>query len=375
MKIPFYKTSIGPKETEYVIQALNNGQLSGDGKFTHKTHQWLEKHLKAPKALLTHSCTASLEMICLLLDLGPGDEVIMPSFTFVSTANAVVLRGAVPVFVDIRPDTINIDEKLIEQAITPKTKAIMVVHYAGVGCEMEKILQIGKRHNIAVVEDAAQAIGSTYKQKALGTWGRFGALSFHETKNIISGEGGALIVNDAQDALRAEIIREKGTNRSQFLRGQVDKYTWRDIGSSFLPSEMVAALLLAQLERIEELTQTRVKLWDQYFAKLETLENHGKVRRPHIPPECVHNGHMFYLVTDSLKTRTDLIQFLKSKDIQAPFHYVPLHSSPGGKKYARYSGNLSQTDLVSETLLRLPLFPALESVDPVVSAITEFYKK
>ena len=354
--IPFNRPSLTGRELEYLSYAHSSGHLSGDGEFTKKCHAWLESHSGCSKALLTHSCTAALEMTAILADIAPGDEIIMPSYTFVSTANAFVLRGGVPVFVDIRADTLNINEALIEAAITPRTKAIVAVHYAGVACEMDTIMAIAQRHNLLVIEDAAQAVMSSYKGKALGAIGHMGAYSFHETKNVISGEGGALLVNDAQFANRAEIIREKGTNRSLFFRGQVDKYTWVDIGSSFLPSEIIAAFLWAQLEDAKQITTSRLAIWDKYHRELAPLEAAGKLTRPTIPTDCTHNAHMYYVLLDSLEQRTDVITKLKAAGVNPVFHYVPLHSSPAGKKYGRCSGDLSLTESLANRLLRLPLW-------------------
>jgi dTDP-4-amino-4,6-dideoxygalactose transaminase len=360
MKIPFNKPYMTGRELEYIAQAHEHGHLSGDGIFTKRCHAWLEQRTGCKRALLTHSCTGALEMAAILLDLQAGDEVIMPSFTFVSTANAFVLRGAVPVFVDIRPDTLNIDETLIEAAITPRTKAICVVHYAGVGCEMDAIMEIAERHGLAVVEDAAQGVLSTYKNRPLGSFGEFGTLSFHETKNIISGEGGALLVNDQRHAARAEIIREKGTNRSQFFRGQVDKYTWVDIGSSYLPGEIIAAFLAAQMDAADTITARRMAIWDRYYAWAAPLEADGLVRRPVVPKDCVHNAHMFYLLLPDLDKRTAFIDGLKARDIGAVFHYIPLHTSPAGRRYCRTSGSLTVTESVSDRLVRMPLWIGLE---------------
>jgi dTDP-4-amino-4,6-dideoxygalactose transaminase len=354
--IPFNKPYMTGRELWLIAQAHANGHLSGDGKFTKSCHAWLEARTGASRALLTHSCTAALEMAALLLDLEPGDEVIMPSYTFVSTANAFALRGAVPVFVDIRADTLNIDETLIEAAITPRTKAICVVHYAGVSCEMDQIMDIARRHGLGVVEDAAQAIMSTYRGRPLGTIGDLGALSFHETKNIISGEGGALLCRDAEMAERAEIIREKGTNRSKFFRGQVDKYTWVDIGSSFLPGEIVAAFLYAQMESAEDITARRMSIWDQYHAALAPLEADGLIRRPVVPAHCTHNAHMYYVLFPGLEARTAAIQAMRAEGVNPVFHYIPLHSSPAGQRYGRAHGELATTDRVSDSLLRLPLW-------------------
>jgi dTDP-4-amino-4,6-dideoxygalactose transaminase len=358
------------KELYYIAEAHFNGRLAGDGPFTKQCHGWLEKQTGCSKALLTHSCTAALEIAALLLDIEAGDEVIMPSYTFVSTANAFALRGAIPVFVDIRPDTLNIDETKIEAAITSRTKAIVPVHYAGVGCEMDTIMDIANRHNIWVVEDAAQGVMSTYKGRPLGAIGHLGAYSFHETKNIISGEGGALLVNDECFVDRAEIIREKGTNRGQFFRGQVDKYTWMDIGSSYLPGEIIAAFLWAQMEEAQLITDRRLSIWNQYHQALKPLEATGKLRRPIIPSECQHNAHMYYILLDSLATRTRIINALKEQNIGTVFHYVPLHRAPAGKQYARVHGELTNTEVLSDCLLRLPLWVGMNSVDRVVNALT-----
>lgn len=373
-EIRFNRPYMTGGELELIQQAHATGHLSGDGAFTKRCNAWLEQRTGCKKALLTHSCTAALEMTALLLDLAPGDEVIMPSFTFVSTANAFVLRGAVPVFVDIRADTLNIDETLIEAAITPKTRAICVVHYAGVGCEMDTILAIARKHGLPVVEDAAQGILSTYKGRALGSIGQLGALSFHETKNVISGEGGALLINDERFIERAEIIREKGTNRSKFFRGQVDKYTWADVGSSFLPSEILAAFLAAQLGQADAITQRRLAIWDAYHTAFADLEAEGRLRRPIIPADCTHNAHMYYLLLPDLATRTAFIAHLKQQEIAAVFHYIPLHSSPAGLKYCRTTGELPVTDSISERLVRLPLWIGLEDhIDKVIATATRFF--
>ena len=361
MTIPFNKPYMTGKELWNISQAHAAGHLAGDGAFTRKCSAWLEQRIGCHRALLTHSCTAALEMIALLADIHPGDEIIMPSFTFVSTANAFVLRGGVPVFVDIRADTLNIDETKIEAAITPRTKAIMVVHYAGVGCEMDAIMAIGRRHGLQVFEDAAQGVMSTYKGRPLGSIGQLSALSFHETKNIIAGEGGALIVNDPGCLDRAEIVREKGTNRSQFFRGQVDKYTWVDLGSSFLPGEIVAAFLLAQMDEADAITRRRLDMWSTYHQWFESLEKAGKVRRPIVPRECQHNAHMYYLLLPDLATRTEFIARLWKHGVQAVFHYVPLHSAPLGERAGRVHGDMNNTDSVSERLVRLPLWLGLES--------------
>ncbi|WP_266183407.1 dTDP-4-amino-4,6-dideoxygalactose transaminase [Dyella humicola] len=357
--IPFNKPFMTGTELSYIERAHTNMQLSGDGPFTRQCHAWLEHRIGCQKALLTHSCTAALEMAAMLLDLQPGDEVIMPSFTFVSTANAFVLRGALPVFVDIRPDTLNIDERLIEAAITPRTRAICVVHYAGVGCAMDVIMDIADRHGLMVVEDAAQAIMSTFKGRPLGSFGHLAALSFHETKNVISGEGGALLINDPRLVERAEIIREKGTNRSRFFRGQVDKYTWVDIGSSYLPSEILAAFLFAQLERAEEITAKRKALWDRYQNWFHACAFPG-VTTPTIPTQCGHNAHMYQVLLGSLDARTRFIDTMRQQGVQTVFHYLPLHSSPAGLRYGRAHGSLGVTESVSERLVRMPFWLGLE---------------
>ena len=370
--IPFNRPYMTGRELSYIAQAHTNGHLAGDGMFTKKCHAWLEARTGAHKALLAHSCTAALEMAAILADIQPGDEVIMPSYTFVSTANAFVLRGGVPVFVDIRPDTLNIDETRIEAAITPRTKAIVPVHYAGVACEMDTIMTIAKGHNLLVIEDAAQGIMSTYKGKPLGSIGHMGTYSFHETKNIISGEGGALLINDERFSERAEIIREKGTNRGQFFRGQVDKYTWVDIGSSYLPGEVIAAFLWAQMEEAQSITQKRMDIWQKYHEALVPLENAGKLRRPIVPDVCQHNAHMYYILLESLGKRTEVIAQLKKQGVNSVFHYVPLHSAPAGKKYGRASGELRHTDNLSDRLLRLPLWNGLDGAQDFV--ISELQK-
>ena len=374
-KIPFNKPYMTGRELSYIAQAHANGHLAGDGEFTKRCHAWLESHAGAPKALLTHSCTAALEMAALLADIQPGDEVIMPSFTFVSTANAFVLRGGVPVFVDVRPDTMNIDERRIEAAITARTKVIMPVHYAGVACEMDAIMATAGRHGLLVIEDAAQGLMSSYKGRPLGSIGHMAAFSFHETKNIISGEGGALLVNDRRFADRAEIIREKGTNRSQFFRGQVDKYTWMDIGSSYLPSELIAAFLWAQMEEADAITRRRMAMWDAYHRMFMPLEEQGLLRRPVVPADCAHNAHMYYLLLPDLDCRTRLIAGLKSENIQSVFHYVPLHSAPAGLRYGRAAGDMAVTDGQSARLLRLPLWLGLEGQqERVVAAVAKVLK-
>ena len=369
MTIPFNRPYMTGRELDYIADAHRNGHLSGDGPYTRRCHQWLERTTGASKALLTHSCTAALEMAAILLDLGPGDEVIMPSYTFVSTANAFALRGARPVFVDIREDTLNLDERLVEAAITPRTRAICVVHYAGVACEMDAILAIAQRHGLKVIEDAAQGIFSAYKGRPLGAIGDLGALSFHETKNIISGEGGALLAREGDLAERAEIIREKGTDRSRFFRGQVDKYTWVDIGSSYLPSELVAAFLAAQVEHGGDITARRLALWDRYHAWAAAHEAAGRVRRPIVPSHCVHNGHMYYLLLPSLDARSAFIQRMKEQGVGTVFHYIPLHSSPAGLRLGRADGELPVTDDISARLVRMPLWVGLEAhMDEVLAA-------
>jgi dTDP-4-amino-4,6-dideoxygalactose transaminase len=375
LKIPFNRPFIVGKELYYIARAVMEGHLSGDGPYTKLCHSWLESHLGCTRAFLTHSCTGALEMAAILCDLGPGDEVIMPSFTFVSTATAVVLRGAVPVFVDIRPDTLNIDENLIEEAISDRTKAVIPVHYSGTPCAMNKIMKVAQQHNLFVIEDAAQGLLSTYRNSFLGTIGHFGCLSFHETKNVISGEGGALLINDNRFIERAEIIREKGTNRSRFYRGQVDKYTWVDIGSSFLPSELVGAFLFAQLEEAERIAVARRRILERYFSLLKPLEEEGILRLPFMDNACASNGHIFYVLTKSLEERTALIACLRDHGILSVFHYIPLHSSPAGERYGRVSGQMVITNSVSDRLLRLPMYYELSDaeIDFVAEKILEFY--
>ncbi|MBP8168091.1 MAG: dTDP-4-amino-4,6-dideoxygalactose transaminase [Azonexus sp.] len=362
------------KELYYIAEAKFGNMLAGDGPFSKRCHQWLEQRTGCAKALLTHSCTAALEMAALLLDIQPGDEIIMPSFTFVSTANAFVLRGGVPVFVDIREDTLNLDERLIEAAITSRTRAIVPVHYAGVACEMDAIMAIACRHGLKVVEDAAQGVMSSYKGRALGSVGDLGAYSFHETKNVISGEGGALLVNDPELALRAEIIREKGTDRSRFFRGEVDKYTWQEVGSSFLPGELIAAFLWAQLEEAERITNDRLASWARYHELLEPLEVKGILRRPVVPEGCQHNAHMYYVMLAPEIDRQAVLNELKRNEIYSVFHYVPLHSSPAGQRYGRVHGSLEMTNGQSERLIRLPLWVGItaEQQDRVVSVLGQF---
>ena len=375
IKIPFNKPFIVGKELYNIAQAVVESHLSGDGPFTEQCHKWFEDRLGCAKALLTHSCTGALEMAAMLCSIGPGDEIIMPSFTFVSTANAFVLRGGVPVFVDIREDTLNIDETLIEQAITPRTKAIVPVHYAGVSCAMDEIMKIAEEYNLLVVEDAAQALLSTYKDRFLGTIGHFGCLSFHETKNIISGEGGALLINDEKFIEQAEIFWEKGTNRKQFFRGEVDKYTWVDIGSSFLPSELVGAFLYAQLEQAEKIIEARARIAEQYLRLLRPLEEKGAIRLPAAESGNNGNGHIFYIITRSLEERGRLIVYLKQKGIWSVFHYVPLHSSPAGIKYGRTSGDMRNTDDLSDRVLRLPIYYEMreKDVEMVAEHVGRFY--
>ena len=368
--IPFNKPYLTGKELHYISEAHARGQLAGDGYFTNKCNAWLEEKTGCHKALLTHSCTAALEMAAILADIQPGDEVIMPSYTFVSTANAFVLRGGVPVFVDIREDTLNIDEQLIESAITSRTKAIVPVHYAGVACEMDTIVAIARQHNLLVIEDAAQGVMATYKGRPLGSIGDLGCYSFHETKNIISGEGGALLINNPAFAERAEIIREKGTNRSQFFRGQVDKYTWVDIGSSYLPGELIAAFLWAQMEEADVITSQRLGIWNRYHQSFEPLEASGRLRRPIIPDECGHNAHLYYLLLNSLEDRTKYIATMKDNGVACVFHYVPLHASQFASLHAQTTRLLSHTTSLADQLVRLPLWLNLEESLEFVIAST-----
>jgi dTDP-4-amino-4,6-dideoxygalactose transaminase len=369
--IPFNWPHMTGKELYYIAESHFNGCLAGDGPFTKRCHGWLEERTGCSKALLTHSCTAALEMAALLLDIQPGDEIIIPSYTFVSTANAFVLRGGVPVFIDIREDTLNLDECLIEAAITPRTRGIAPVHYAGVACEMDAIMSIAKRHNLKVVEDAAQGVMASYKGRALGSIGDLGAYSFHETKNVISGEGGALLVKDPELVLRAEIIREKGTDRSRFFRGEVDKYTWQEVGSSFLPGELVAAFLWAQLEEADRITQERLASWQRYHELLEPLASKGILRRPVVPDGCQHNAHMYYVLFAPEIDRQNVLDEFKRNDIGSVFHYVPLHSSPAGQRYGRTHGSLNVTNAQSERLVRLPLWVGLteQQQDRVVDVL------
>lgn len=374
--IPFNRPPHTGNEDQYVIAAMRSDKISGDGKFGHQCQEWFEQQLGCNKTLLTPSCTQALEMAAMLIDIQPGDEIVMPSYTFVSTANAFVLRGAKIVFVDIRPDTMNIDEKLIEAAITPKTKAIAPVHYAGIGCEMDSIMDIARRHGLFVIEDAAQGMMSTYKGRILGTIGHMSAYSFHETKNFTSGgEGGLLIINDEQFIQRAEIIREKGTNRSLFFRGMVDKYSWVDVGSSYLPSEIQAAYLWGQLEWADKITQNRLATWNRYYAELSELAQKGLIDLPTIPADCQHNGHMFYLKAKDLDERTALLAHLKANDIYAVFHYIPLHSAPAGLRFSRFHGNDVFTTKESERLVRLPIWYGMDEStrEHIVKSVLRFY--
>jgi dTDP-4-amino-4,6-dideoxygalactose transaminase len=360
--IPFNRPHLTGREFDYIKEAVAAGQLAGNGRFTQRCHAWLEQALGASKVLLTHSATAALEMAALLLDVRPGDEVIMPSFTFVSTANAFVLRGATPVFVDVRPDTLNLDEGAIEAAITPRTRAIAVVHYAGVACEMDAILAIARRHNLFVVEDAAQGLQSRYDERPLGSMGHLAAISFHETKNVISGEGGALVVNDPAFAGRAEVLWEKGTDRSRFARGEVDKYRWIDVGSSFLPGELMAAFLYAQLEQASAITMARMALWQRYHDSSAALESAG-IRRPVVPARCTHNAHLFYLLLPARMNRGEALRLLNAAGVNAVSHYVPLHSAPAGLRFGRVSGSMAVTDDCAERLIRLPLWVGMTTAD------------
>lgn len=364
------------KEKEYVSQAIDNHKICGDGEFTKKCSAWIEEKTGTEKALLTTSCTHATEMAALLCDIQPGDEIIMPSYTFVSTADAFVLRGAKVVFVDIRPDTMNIDEKKIEVAITKKTKAIVPVHYAGVSCEMDTIMDIARRHNLCVIEDAAQGVMSRYKGKALGTIGDFGCYSFHETKNYSMGEGGALLIKNADMIESAEILREKGTNRSKFFRGQIDKYTWVNYGSSYLPSELNAAYLWAELEEADKVNENRLASWNHYYEGLSELSEQGKIDLPVVPEGCEHNAHMFYIKAKDLEERTRLISFMKEQGVGCVFHYIPLHSAPAGRKFGRFYGEDVYTTRESERLMRLPMYYGLEAeqIDYVIDKIKEFYK-
>lgn len=374
--IPFNRPPYTGREDAHVLASMQSSKISGDGHYTQRCQQWFMEQLGCSAALLTPSCTQSLEMAALLLDIQPGDEVIMPSYTFVSTANAFVLRGAHIVFVDIRPDTMNIDERLIEAAITPRTRVIVVVHYAGVACEMDTILDVAQRHGLAIVEDAAQGMMSRYKGRALGTLGQLAAYSFHETKNFTSGgEGGLLVINDPRFSPRAEVIREKGTNRSQFFRGMVDKYSWVDVGSSYLPSELQAAYLWGQLEAVEQIIQDRLLTWNQYQAGLSDLAAHGCVVLPHIPADCQHNAHIFYLKARDLAERTALLEHLKAQGVMGVFHYVPLHSANAGQKFSRFHGEDRYTTAESERLVRLPLWYGISQPyrEQIIGSVLSFY--
>ena len=375
MRINFNVPPHTGRELEYIKECIAAQKICGDGAFTRKCNEWIEKRTGVYRALLTTSCTHATEMAALLLGIKEGDEVIMPSYTFVSTADAFVLRGATAVFVDVRPDTMNIDEKLIEDAITEKTRAIVPVHYAGVSCEMDTIMDIAKRHSLYVIEDAAQGVMASYKGRALGAIGDMGCFSFHETKNYSMGEGGALLLRDERYADMAEIVREKGTDRSRFYRGQVDKYTWQEAGSSYLPSDMNAAYLYAQLEMADEINNARLKIWDTYYKELTPLADAGKIELPVVPEGCVHNAHMFYIKTKDLSERTALKAYLASKDILAVSHYVPLHTSPAGKKYSRFAGEDKYTTKESDRLLRLPLYYGLTGDDNmfIIESVKEFY--
>ena len=364
-------------EVDYINDAINSHKICGDGKYTKLCNKWIEEKTGTTKALLTTSCTHATELAAILAGIKPGDEVIVPSYTFVSTANAFVLRGATVVFVDIRPDTMNIDETLIEDAITDKTVAICPVHYAGVACEMDTIMDIAKRHNLVVIEDAAQGVMSTYKGKALGSIGDYGCFSFHETKNYSMGEGGAILIKDSGKALDAEIIREKGTNRSQFFRGQIDKYTWVSEGSSYLPSDMNAAYLWGQLEASGRIFDDRMTSWNRYHELLNPLFDKGYIELPHIPDECKHNAHMYYIKCNDLEERTKLISYLRQNDINPAFHYIPLHTAPAGIKYGRFCGEDRYTTKESERLLRLPMYYGLreDEIEKIVDTIRAFYQK
>ena len=374
-KIRFNVPPITGREYEYVRQAVENQKICGDGEFTKKASRWFEEKTGTAKCLMTTSCTHATELAAILADIKPGDEIIMPSYTFVSTANAFVLRGGVPVFVDIRPDTMNIDEKQIEAAITEKTKAIVPVHYAGVACEMDTIMDIAKRHNLLVIEDAAQGVMASYKGKALGSIGDYGCYSFHETKNYSMGEGGALLIRDREHVERAEIIREKGTDRSKYFRGQVDKYRWQEFGSSYLPSELNVAYLYAQLEMADQINEARLARWNEYYKLLTPLAQAGKIELPVVPEGCVHNAHMFYIKTADEHERQELINYLKERDILAVYHYVPLHSAPAGIKYGRFNGEDVYTTKESERLLRLPMYYGLTAEETafVADQVKEFY--
>ncbi|MBX9786270.1 MAG: dTDP-4-amino-4,6-dideoxygalactose transaminase [Alphaproteobacteria bacterium] len=374
--IPFVKPYLSKNTLNYLAQSLETNQIQGDGIFTKKCHQFLEDSTKTQKALLTHSGTAALELATLLIDLKEGDEVIIPSYTFSSTANAVVLRGATPIFIDIREDTLNLNENLIEGAITPKTKAIFPVHYAGVSANMEQINKIAQSYNLFVIEDAAQGVGAFYKGKPLGTLGHFGAYSFHATKNIISGEGGALLINYEEFTELAEIMREKGTNRSQFIRGEVDKYTWEEKGSSFLPSDLTAAMLLSQLEEMNDINKNRMSIWNTYHSSFESLEKEGYLTRPFIPLDCLHNAHLYYVIVKTPMIRENLLKFMKENGVQCTSHYVPLHSAPAGVKYGKSFGDLHITNKIADQIVRFPLWPQMTSdnLAHITRLITSFFR-
>lgn len=374
--IPFNVPPYVGNESEYIAKAIGNHKICGDGEFTKKCSLWMEEHFKVKKVLLTTSCTSALEMAALLCNVKEGDEVILPSYTFCSTADAFVQRGAKLVFVDVRPDTMNIDEKLIEKAITSKTKVICVVHYAGVACEMDTIMDIAHRHNLKVVEDAAQAVMSSYKGKALGTIGDYGCYSFHETKNYSMGEGGALLINtNTEDIERAEIIREKGTNRSKFWRGQIDKYTWVDYGSSYLPSELNAAYLWAQLEVAKKINDSRLAIWNKYYEAFKSLATSRKIELPYIPQNCIHNAHMFFIKCKTLEDRTNFINNMKSQEIGCAFHYIPLHSAPAGQKFGYFYNEDIYTTIESDRLVRLPLWYGMstDEINKVISAVKNYF--
>lgn len=380
MEISMINFNVPPcadKAMEYIRECVDNQKICGDGAYTRKCNEWIERKTGTAKCLLTTSCTHATEMAALLADIREGDEVIMPAYTFVSTADAFVLRGAVPVFVDIRPDTMNIDETLIEAAITEKTRAIVPVHYAGVACEMDTIMEIAGKYHLMVIEDAAQGIMSAYKGRALGTIGDYGCFSFHETKNYSMGEGGALLIRDAANVEQAEIIREKGTNRSKYYRGQIDKYTWVNYGSSYLPSDMNAAYLYAQLEIADTINDARLACWNRYYEKLTPLAEAGKIELPTVPEGCVHNAHMFYIKAKDMEERTALIDYLKSRDILSVFHYIPLHTAPAGQRFGRFCGEDRYTTRESERLARLPMYYGLtlEQVDYICGEVTKFYEK
>jgi dTDP-4-amino-4,6-dideoxygalactose transaminase len=372
--IDFNRPFIAKKQIEYIQEAIHSGHISGDGQFTKKCHAWLENYLGVKKALLTTNCTHALEMSALLLDLKPGDEVITPSFTFVSTVNAFILRGAKPVFADIRPDTLNIDENQIEDLVNEKTRAVYVVHYAGVGCEMDKILEIANRHDLQVVEDNAHGLFGKYQGKLLGTFGTMACQSFHETKNISSGEGGALLINDENLVERAEIIREKGTDRSKFFRGQIDKYSWVDLGSSYLPSEIIAAVLYSQLEEADKIQHKRKSIWERYFQGLGEWAAESKIKLPTVPTNCTQSYHLFYMLLSNLEERQRFIQYLRENQIYSVFHYVPLHTSAMGRKFGYHEGDLPITEEMSDCLVRLPFYFDLseEDHDQVISVINKF---